>query len=172
MAESKLRTLWLIRHAKATEPTPGQTDAERQLAPRGLADLQTLVAFLSKRGLSSPRWVWASDAVRTRQTAEPLAKLWRSEVIEDSALYLADAYTLLDCLQGSPNSYSDVAMVAHNPGISDLAHLLAHHHDSQSLPRDLATLGLVQLAFQGEWSELNPASCQLVQCLTPKTIPN
>jgi phosphohistidine phosphatase len=163
-----LRTLWLIRHAKADNPVFGQTDAERPLAPRGLADVQRLSKHLARHNPAPPQWLWVSAATRTRQTAEPLADLWHSQVIYEPSLYLADTLTLLDCLQGTPDDCSSVALIGHNPGVSDLAHLLLGQEDHQTVPPDLPTLGVARLTFQGDWPELGAGRCRLASYLTPK----
>ena len=46
MAQPKSRTLWLIRHAKAVDPVLAQQDFDRTLAPRGLADVDDLLAHM------------------------------------------------------------------------------------------------------------------------------
>ena len=162
------RTLWLIRHAKADNPVLGQTDAQRQLAPRGLADVQRLTARLALHSPTPPQWVWVSPAIRTRQTAKPLADLWQSQVICDPSLYLADALTLLDCLHGTPDDCSSAALIGHNPGISDLVHDLVQEENRRDIGSSVPTLGLVRLTFQGDWHELLPERCEVDEYLTPK----
>ena len=94
------RTLWLIRHAKAdnpcwARPTPNAS-SPRVAGGRAAPDARLALTP------NAPQWVWVSPAIRTRQTAEPLADCGRVGVICDPSLYLADALTLLDCLHGTP----------------------------------------------------------------------
>ena len=165
MAEPSARNLWLIRHAQATHPTLGQTDLERGLTPRGLSDVQALTKQLAEARLPAPQWLWVSSATRTRQTALPLVELWQSESIVEAALYLADAYTLLACLQTTPDEYTNIAIVGHNPGISELAHLLTRDDASRSLPRDLPTLSAVRLEVRLQWHALTRGNCHLIDCM-------
>ena len=162
------RTLWLIRHAKADTPVFGQTDAQRQLAPRGLADVQRLSKRLVQHNSAPPQWLWVSPAARTRQTAEPLANVWQSQVIYEPSLYLADTQTLLDCLQGTPDDCHSAALIGHNPGISDLVHLVLRQEDRYKIGPDMPTLGSVRLTLGGDWHELMPGCCKLEAYLTPK----
>lgn len=162
------RTLWLIRHAKADSPMLGQTDAQRQLAPRGLADVQRLAKHLARHSPAPPQWVWVSPAIRTRQTAEPLADVWQSPMIHEPSLYLADSLTLLDCLQGTPDESYSAALIGHNPGISDLVHVLIQQQDRHEIGPDMPTLGLARLTFRGDWHELIPGCCEVDEYLTPK----
>jgi phosphohistidine phosphatase len=162
------RTLWLIRHAKADNPVFGQTDAERPLAPRGRADVQRLAKHLAQHNPAPPQWLWVSPATRTRQTAEPLADLWHSQVIYEPSLYLADSFSLLDCLQGTPDDCSSAALIGHNPGISDLAHVVLKEEDRHAISPNLPTLGLVRLTFRGNWNELMAGGCKIEENLTPQ----
>ena len=161
------RTLWLIRHAKADNPMLGQPDAQRQLAPRGLADVQRLTSHLAQYSPAPPQWIWVSPATRTRQTAELLADLWQSPVISDPSLYLAQALTLLDCLKGTPDDCSGAALIGHNPGISDLMHSLVREENRHDIGADMPTLGLVRLAFKGDWPELRPGCCGVEEYFHP-----
>lgn len=168
MTQPKSRTLWLIRHAKAVDPVLAQQDFDRTLAPRGRADVDDLLAHLNRHDHRAPRWLWVSPAARTEQTATPLARRWQSAVVEEPSLYLADAHTILDCLQGTPSSEDCVGLVAHNPGISDLVHLLLHTYEHGALPEDMPTLGVAQVTFTGDWQDLVPNICELTFYLSPK----
>ena len=115
-----------------------------------------------------PQWLWVSPATRTRQTAEPLADLWHSQVIYEPSLYLADSFTLLNCLQGTPDDCSSAALIGHNPGISDLAHVVLKEEDRHAISPNLPTLGLVRLTFRGNWHELMAGGCKIEENLTPQ----
>ena len=168
MTQPKTRTLWLIRHAKAVNPAFAQRDFDRELAPRGQADVDDLVAYCMTHEMAAASWLWVSPATRTQQTAAPLAQLWRSQVIEEASLYLANAYTLLDCLQGTPSSEACVGIVGHNPGISALLHLLQQSDTSAASFEELPTLGATCLTFAGSWQDLAPNICTLTSYLSPK----
>ena len=120
--------------------------------------------------MAAASWLWVSPAARTQQTAAPLAQLWRSQVIEEASLYLADAYTLLDCLQGTPSSEACVGMVGHNPGISALLHLLQQSDTGAASFEELPTLGATCLTFAGSWQDLASNICALTSYLSPKRI--
>ena len=83
MAQPKSRTLWLIRLAKAVDPVLAQQDFDRTLAPRGLADVDDLLAHIDCHDHRTPRWLWVSPAARTEQTAAALARRWQSAVVEE-----------------------------------------------------------------------------------------
>ena len=143
------RTLWLIRHAEADNQVFGPTDAERPLAPRGRADVRRLSKHLAQRNPAPPQCLWVSSATRTRHTAEPLANLRHSQVIYEPSLYLADSFILLDCLESTPDDCSSAALIAHNPGIGDLAHIVLKEEDRHAISPNLPTLSLVRLTYRG-----------------------
>ena len=96
--------------------------------------------------------------------------MWRSQVIEEDLLYLADAHTLFDCLQGIPSSEQCASMVRHNLGITDLLHLSRRSDTNTSRLEALKTLGATQLTFTGSWQDLAPNICTLAPFLSPKRI--
>ncbi len=168
MTQPKNRTLWLIRHAKAVDRVLAQQDFDRVLALRGRTDVDELLAHVDRHDHRAPRWLWVSPSARTKQTAAPLARRWQSAVVEEPSLYLADAHTVLDCLKGTPSSEDIVGLVAHNPGISDLVHLLVRTDEHKELPEEMPTLGIAQLTFTGNWPDLVPNICRLTSYLNPK----
>lgn len=170
MTQPKTRILWLMRHAKAVNPAPTQYDFNRELGPRGQADVDAFVAHSESHQVAAASWLWACPAAGTQQAAAPLAKMRRTEGIEEDLLYLADAYTLLDCLQATPSNEQCAGMVGHNPGISDLLHLMRRSDTDAARFEALPTLGATRLTFTGSWQDLAPNICTLASYLSPKRI--
>jgi phosphohistidine phosphatase len=164
------RTLWLLRHAEAAHPLFGQSDDQRPLTPSGAADVVNLVSFLTQENATPVQWLWLSPALRTRQTAEPITQLWDCESVEDATLYVSDPFALLHCLQTTPADYQHIALVGHNPGISQLAHYLTVPSDQVAVDVELPPLGTVQLAFQGNWQDLRLGACSVESYITPSRL--
>ena len=61
-------------------------------------------------------------------------------------------------------------MVGHNPGFSDLLHLLRGSDTHAARFEALPTLGATRLTFTGSWQDLVPNICTLVSYLSPKRI--
>src|SRR4051812_21010657 len=81
-----MRTLVLLRHAKAEHPAEG-SDFDRRLTTRGLADATAAGAWLASSQLS-PDLVLCSPATRTRETWSSVsAALARPEVRFEQSLY-------------------------------------------------------------------------------------
>lgn len=118
--------LTLLRHAHAEPKQPQQTDIERALDRRGLGEAAEMARRLAIRELV-PDCILVSPAVRTRQTAAAFERrfaLTATAIVEQPTLYLAEAMALLEHARNAPDSARHVLLVAHNPGISDLAHAL------------------------------------------------
>lgn len=163
-----MRRLILFRHAKADTPD-GIADSERPLAVRGRADAALIGAYLAGHGLR-PDAALVSPARRTRETWEFAATALGAAppVSFEERLYDARAETLLEVLQGAPAAARSLMVIAHNPGIEELARALADDH---RLAHKFPTAGLAVIDFPVEdWSELRPGAGRLVQYVSPKTV--
>lgn len=122
----------LVRHAHAEWPAWRARDFERPLTDRGLEEAHATGKAIREAGLA-PRLLIASAARRTAQTAGILREALQLPPdalrLMDS-LYNADAPTLHAALLEA-SADGTVLLVAHNPGISELARLLS---GSDALP--------------------------------------
>jgi phosphohistidine phosphatase len=150
-----VRTLILLRHAKAADPDDYATDIERPLAPRGQRDAAAAGAWLKEQDLR-PDAVLCSPAVRTRQTLEALEL--EAPVVYEHRIYTGPAFDTLELIQQTGAAVSTLLLVGHNPTISDLSHeLFTGSLDSAGL----STSGLAVHRFEGAWSALSAADLAL-----------
>jgi len=114
--------LILIRHADTKLGQAARPDLQRQLSRSGVAQVERLVAWLSRRGQDMPRpWrLLASPAQRALQTAAPLAELLALDTVLAELLYEASLGDLQALLAENKGSGS-LILVAHNPALSGLA---------------------------------------------------
>ena len=162
-----MRRVWLIRHGKSADPTPGQRDFDRPLKRRGHKNGQAMQRWLAQQ-TSPPTWVWTSPAVRAASTAEYVANSNQAHCVTEPNLYLADPETLVDVLRSTPESVEEqrienVAVVAHNPGLTHCLNLLV----GKQVTDNLVTLAAAELEFASPWSELRFGDAQLLQLVTP-----
>ena len=163
MAASK--TLYLLRHLKSSWEDESLEDFDRPLAPRGRKAGKKVARHLREKGVR-PELVLCSPAVRTRQTLAAVADdLGAPEVRFVAGLYHAWADTLLAELQAVDPGVGSVLMIGHNPGLLNLAVMLAG-----GLPDAFPTGALATLALVGTWAELAPAACELVDYVVPRTL--
>lgn len=114
-----LRQLTLLRHAKAVPFEDDASDFDRALADRGLLNAAAMGPRLVDAGVA-PEVVLVSTALRTRQTWEKVAPAFpAADVRFLRTLYLAPAEMLrVEALRAGAER---VMIVAHNPGLQDLA---------------------------------------------------
>ncbi|WP_230415979.1 SixA phosphatase family protein [Micromonospora tarapacensis] len=156
------RTLVLLRHAKAEQPTADGPDAERPLVARGRADAAAAGAWLARHGLL-PEVVLCSAALRTRQTWHDVEMGMTGSAPESGPAgpvpvvrYEPDAYEahpedLLTLVKRVEPTVATVLLIAHNPGISLLSELLDPLHAD---PAGLRTSGLVVHRVPVPWAAL------------------
>lgn len=166
-------TLSLLRHGQSAPDDAVTDDHERPLSSGGRTDAEAIGAYLAAHG-PRPDLVLCSSAVRARQTlAIVLAQLGEPavEVIVKEGLYLASATAMLAAVRQTAGRLGSLLLVGHNPGM----HALALELTGSGLRRDIAamamkfpTCGLAVLTFAtGDWTELRPASGQLVKFVPP-----
>ena len=122
-----MKTLILIRHAASAWNTIGQKDVDRRLNPQGEHDAPIMGQRLAARLHAADQSLDAfacSSACRARQTALLLAAEleWKAELIDwQDSLYLASPATMLDLIRAFSDDIQTAILLAHNPGISELA---------------------------------------------------
>lgn len=118
-----MRQLVLLRHAKAVPAGEEADDFARALADAGRSDAPLVARALADAG-AAPKIVLVSDARRTRETWDLVQPAFaKAEVHFLRSLYLGAAETLM--LEAERTGAANVMLVAHNPGIHELASRLA-----------------------------------------------
>jgi phosphohistidine phosphatase len=131
-----MRTLILMRHAKAVRAHEAPGDEARGLTDRGRRDAAHAGAAIEDAGLK-PTLALVSAAKRTRETAEQALQAFAIESQIDRALYHAAPENLWDAFSASDGEC--VVIIGHNPGMADLTSALIHQaHDRSQTARDFA----------------------------------
>lgn len=165
------RTLLLLRHAKSSWVDPTLPDHDRPLASRGRRDAKRIAKHLA--GLEfEPELVLCSSAVRTRETLELVRPaLGNSKVLFEDGLYGASSDELLARIRVVPDAVGSVMLIGHNPGLEQLALLLASSGDElRRLETKFPTAALATLAVETTWSRLAPGDAILTAYIVPKQL--
>jgi phosphohistidine phosphatase len=161
-----MKTLIIIRHAKSDWDNPHLRDFDRPLNGRGMRDAPFMGEQLALKHIK-PDYILCSPALRTKTTASIIAEkigIELSAVITDDKLYLADADTLVDVLRVQSPSIQTLALVGHNPGITDLVNRLGKV-DIDNVP----TCGILIFNFNSKsWESLGQNSMELISFDYPK----
>lgn len=145
-----MRRLTLVRHGHAEARAEGG-DFYRALSAQGRSETTRTAAALSAR-LPAPDSMLASEALRTHETAQLLSEHLKSATVikTSKALYHASSSTLLDVIQGTPNSVQHLLLVGHNPGLSELALRWARRFEAHADFGGFATAGWCSVNFDTE----------------------
>jgi phosphohistidine phosphatase SixA len=159
-----MRQLLLLRHAQAEPASPGGADSARALTRKGRSEAVDAARCIMDAELRCEALL-ASPAVRTRETAAIVAaKLGLDQPPHfEPGFYLGDADALLAPLAALNDRITTLLLVAHNPGISQLA----GRFQLQPPPLELRTAGLCLISFGGRtaWSDLRPKRVTAVRVL-------
>ena len=109
--------LVIMRHAHAQNQGPAG-DHSRPLSSHGHAQVHETASFLKSHQLDVD-YAIVSDAVRTTETFADLDI--QAQVEFSKRAYNASTQTLSQLVSESPEECETVMVVAHNPGITDLA---------------------------------------------------
>ncbi len=161
------KQLTLIRHAKSSWDNASLSDHARNLNNRGRRDAARMGEALRERGISFDL-ILCSSAKRARET---LALLREQLEIEDDAitclddLYCASVPTLVELIQQVDNGKNNIAIIAHNPGLEDLAAMLS----DESEP--FITCTVMQIEFEMDnWKQVDKTGGKQTLFLNPKTV--
>lgn len=161
----RMKTLLLIRHAKAEHGVGDLRDEDRGLTARGEADCMIMGEVLRRRG-HVPDLVLTSPAERARRTAERLVRAagaGRDCITESPGIYEGSVRTLLHCIHGVPDASTCVALVGHNPGMEELLRRL----DPDSGEK-FVTCGVVVIdVLSGDWADVAAATVSVREFLRP-----
>jgi phosphohistidine phosphatase len=162
-----MKTVLLLRHAKASRDDPELADHDRPLTDRGRRDSRRVGRLMKDEGLV-PDWWISSTAARARQTAELVATIVADPelVHHDRSFYLARPDAYIPVLRALPDEINSVIVVGHNPGLEDLVAFLTGHDEH------LPTAALVVLTFPDKtWQRIGrPGSAELVSTWRPKEL--
>lgn len=174
-----MKTLLLFRHAKSDHPG-GLSDHERPLASRGRRDAPDVAQWIADKGLV-PEKVLCSDSARTRQTLRLALDRWTDEprghtpeVGYRPGLYLASPARILSLVAAEGDAADSIMVVAHNPGMHDLAQALAEPASTPAhrrLARKFPTAAVAVLTFDiNRWEHLALQRGELIAFMRPRDL--
>jgi len=149
-----IKNLYLLRHGQA-EHGFSLDDFDRSLTPAGISQLTSLAMAL-KRQSFYPDHVYCSPARRTQQTVEILTEQIDYTLPVDflKDIYEASVRTLFEIVTGTDESFDNILIVGHNPGLSYLYDYLTSSSFGDMTPGEL-----VKIEFENQkWFEVTKGS--------------
>ena len=144
------KQLIIIRHGKSDWADPGTSDFDRPLNHRGNKNAPEMAERLIRKNLV-PELIVSSPARRAITTAGHFSTTWDmplENIQQEDSIYEANVTALLKVINKLSNDTERVALVGHNPGLTDLINYLADAHIY-----NLPTAGIVVIDFLfDDWS--------------------
>jgi len=166
-----VRSLYLLRHAKSSWDDPSLPDIDRPLNQRGQRDAPRMGTALGTRLV--PMTFHVSPAVRAQSTFRLVQKNWKGlkkhHGVTEPALYTFDYREVLAWISTQPPAVERLAVVGHNPALTDVVNYLVGPGTLENLP----TAGWMELALEIEhWSAIHSAQYRghMVYRLFPKEL--
>lgn len=162
-----MKRLTLVRHAKSSWAAPARPDRDRELAERGQRDVRIMGRRLVARR-ARPSLIISSPAIRAATTARAIANAlgYPAEFLQlEEDLYLAPPEGIVDIIEAQSDAFSDLMIVGHNPGMTDLVNVLLPDLALDNLP----TSGVVALDVPvDDWAQFSAGTAQLAYFDYPK----
>ena len=160
-----MKRLTLMRHANAQWKDPQISDFDRPLNRRGTSEAEAMSRRLIELKLI-PTTVLTSSARRAQQTADIVARelgIPPRHSRTDEGLYLAAAADILRVIRTTGPRIPHLMIIGHNPGITELANLLA-----PTSRIDLATAAMCSLTFDARsWADVKAGNLRDTQSESP-----
>jgi phosphohistidine phosphatase len=147
-----MKTIYLIRHAKSSWDNPALSDFNRTLNERGKANAPLMGKKLVEEDAVIDCFI-SSPAKRTTETSLSIANEMNypsKKIIFDERIYESSLIDLIKVANEIPNQFNNVALIGHNPSISQLFNYLAGE-DLHHFPT--CGIGKVELEID-QWSEI------------------
>jgi len=169
-----MKTLHVMRHAKARRDVPKLEDHERPLSPRGMQDAMAIAEHCARAGIQ-PALVLCSSSVRTRATLAlliPYLPVPRIQI--ERTLYMATVRDLFARVSEVDDETASVLLIGHNDDLHEFAKALAGSGDGalrQRLDAKFPTAALASFELNiPTWRRLAPGIGVLIGLTTPKEL--
>jgi phosphohistidine phosphatase len=169
-----MKTLTLLRHAKAGEDGLAARDFDRRLNPKGRRAARAMGRHLRETGLTFDIVV-ASPATRVAETVEEAAAGYGRGLDPrwDRRIYLASVDELMDVVREQPAAADRLLLVGHNPGLEDLTLALLRPDDGRreevAVKYPTGTLAQIKLPI-ADWAELTAGTGSLARFIRPRDL--
>lgn len=163
-----MKILYLLRHANAAPATPpAMSDFGRTLSGLGVRQARLVGRYMQENRML-PDFVHSSAAIRTTQTAHLILSGIFGNTADKVAsnfaqeLYAAPDEKLLAAIQATGADYRSLMLVAHNPGVAELAYTLGKVNNYEP-----GTLSVFSTNCES-WTEFSAKTAKLEKIFVPE----
>jgi len=160
-----MKTAYFARHAKSNWNEAGISDFDRPLNNRGREDAPHMASYLQKADYTIDQII-SSDAARALATATEYKNCLTpdKEIIHEHAIYMASHLDIANVVRNIPSKYSNVMIVGHNPGMSEIVDYYA-----EGSVQDMPTCSVAIIQFDvSDWKDIKIGEGKLLAFEYPK----
>lgn len=163
-----MKTLLLMRHAKASPSNDSVADFDRPLLDEGRSAAERIGKFLASESVLVDTAL-SSPAARARETIETVLQAAGIpvDVRYDQRLYESGPLRLIEVISEIEDGRSNALMVGHNPALEELVQILT----GETVQLAAGTLAKIDLEGS-KWSEIVEAKGALDRLVRPKELLN
>ena len=166
-----MKNLFLLRHCEAYQFEENKSDHEKQLNENGRKSARLLKNWFEKKDIVLD-YILTSSANRTLTTANIIFSNYENKIIQKKELYLCDYREILKVLNLLDNNFNSVAIVGHEPSISESLKFLISYcrPDLEYVTKSLyPTGGLSVINFNVKnWNKIDEKTGILDAFITPQ----
>ncbi|MCH2191642.1 MAG: histidine phosphatase family protein [Gammaproteobacteria bacterium] len=163
------KSLYLIRHAKSSWSDPDLADHDRPLNSRGLRDKEVMSKFIRSH-FSDIEIIFSSSACRALDYALSIHRHTNIPLNVEERLYTFKVRPILQFVFDLPDSYKTVALIGHNPAMTEAVNLFARLKPEKKIV-NLPTAAIVKIEFETtNWSSIGKYSGAVVDFAKPKNL--
>lgn len=155
-----VKTLYLLRHARAMDKASEQKDIDRELNSIGLQNSTRMGINFSKKNEEFDIII-TSPALRAQTTASLIAEQIAyntTKIHTNDEIYEASIRSLLKVVNQLKDEWNSVLIVGHNPSFTYLAEYLTREEIG-----DMTTCGVVKIEFKiDSWTEVSEGLGKLI----------
>lgn len=170
-----MKTLYLLRHAKAEAGDKHMSDADRPLAKRGIEACAHVGAYMKEKNYI-PDYIVSSPSTRTRQTVKHIENAMNISIgcSYEPKLYLASESEIIRQIHRVGNARHALLVVGHNPGMHLAALALSvptfnASHEMLQMKYPTAALAVLQFNVK-DWTEVESEKGTLMDFVVPRDL--
>lgn len=165
-----MKTLFVLRHAKAERDSATGRDFDRPLADRGWRDAEAVGREARARGLRIDAAL-ASPAKRAAETVEAFERGYGELLVAfEPGIYEAGVARLVEIVTEADDTEKQLLIVGHNPGFEGLVHRLSKEPIAE-ISDGLPTAGLAAIELSiTQWSDAREGIGRVVELILPRDL--
>ena len=158
-----MKTLYIMRHGEKDISNPNIDDYDVKVTNKGIKDIKNVSKKLKEKGVM-PDLLVASPAVRTKQTAEIVAKElgYTKNIMYNEVLFQAFVTEVIESITYTFDNIEKLMIIGHNPSLTALGVNFVGLKDKILMGE------VVKIEFNcNSWTSIDSCNARLVYHIKP-----